>query len=190
VAHVRIAYTGKEADGERLIAPLRAVGPRLIDQVGELPYTEGGSIYRDPTFPHPYRGANVLLRDLTGAAVRDVLELAGPGADRPCVLDFRHLGGALGRPPAVRNAIGHRDARYLVRAISGPESRDHLRRVLAAAGEAVGVSLNFLYGAAEEAEEAAAFDDGDHQRLVELRRRFDPDGVFRPNHPVSPVSRS
>jgi hypothetical protein len=188
VTQVRIAYLGDPAEGERLVAPLRAVGPRLIDSLAELPYTEGGTIYRDPTFPHAYHGSNTLLRELDPAGLDEVRRLAGPGSDRPVVLDIRHLGGALSRPTSP-SAIGHRDAGYLVRAVSDPEDDDHLRHIVSAAGESLGTSLNFLYGPARPAEVAAAYDGGDHQRLTGLKARFDPDNTFRANHNISPVSR-
>ncbi|WP_317891379.1 FAD-binding oxidoreductase [Saccharopolyspora pogona] len=49
VVHVRIAYAGDPAAGEELVEPLRAVGPRLIDSVREMPYREVGSICNDPS---------------------------------------------------------------------------------------------------------------------------------------------
>jgi FAD/FMN-containing dehydrogenase len=194
VTQVRIAYLGDPAEGGRLVAPLRAVGPRLIDSLAELPYTEGGTIYRDPTFPHAYRGSNTLLRELDPAGLDEVLRLAGPGSDQPAVLDLRHLGGALSGP-ASPSAIGHRDAGYLLRIISMTDQSTvegiapFHDRVLSSAGESLGTSLNFLYGQMTPAEVAAAYDGGDHQRLTGLKARFDPDNTFRANHNISPVSR-
>ena len=59
---------------------------------------------------------------------------------------------------------------------------DHLRRILSSAGPSLGTSLNFLYGPATPAEVAAAYDGGDHRRLVELKARYDPENTFRANH--------
>ncbi len=98
VAHVRIAFTGSAEEGERLVAPLRALGPRLIDTVREIPYTEVGTIYQDPHVPHAYFGGNVLLSELDPTALRTVVEVAGPDATVPCIVDIRHLGGAFARP--------------------------------------------------------------------------------------------
>lgn len=41
-AHVRIAYTGAADAGERLVAPLRAVGPRAVDTLAEIPTRSPG----------------------------------------------------------------------------------------------------------------------------------------------------
>jgi hypothetical protein len=47
-----------------------------------------------------------MLSDLGDSAVRTVFDLAGPDAPVPCVVDLRHLGGALARTPAVASAPG------------------------------------------------------------------------------------
>lgn len=40
---LRFAYPGPVAEGERLVAPLRALAPALMDTVGELPTSMMGS---------------------------------------------------------------------------------------------------------------------------------------------------
>jgi hypothetical protein len=72
---------------------------------------------------HPQRpsGTHPVLRhlDLTANAVDAVLRLAGPGVDTSITLvEIRHLGGALAREPRQPNAVGGRDAGFLVYACS------------------------------------------------------------------------
>jgi len=122
LAHVRIAYTGSVAEGERLVEPLRAVGPRVLDTLGELPYSESASIYRDPTQPHGYYGTNAMLAELAEPVARTVLDLVGPDSPVPCVVQLNHLGGALSRPPSVPNAVAHREAAYLLRVLAVVDS--------------------------------------------------------------------
>ncbi|KAA2255940.1 FAD-binding oxidoreductase [Solihabitans fulvus] len=194
VAHVRIAYTGDEATGERLVEPLRAVGPRLMDTLAEMPYTESWSIYNDPTFPHPYLGTNALLRELDATAMPTVLDLVGPTAPVGCIVQVNHLGGALSREPEVASAVGHRDATYLVRLISilGTADEDTLlstqQGVLdALAPWTVGRSLNFLFGAKDADQVRAAYDPADYQRLAELKAEYDAANTFRLNHNIPPA---
>jgi hypothetical protein len=108
VAHLRVTYLGTPAAAERLIAPLRAVATPLLDTVRTLPIIEFGSIHGDPTRPQPVSCGGAVLPRRTDAAI-EVL-LGGIGADTPHMLEIRHLGGALARPPAVPDAVGHRDA--------------------------------------------------------------------------------
>lgn len=184
VAHVRIAYAGAAAGGERLVAPLRAIGPRLVDSLGELPFTAAGAIYNDPTFPHAYYGNNVLLSELDCSVPGAVLDRVGPDAPIPCVVELRHLGGALADEPAVPNAVGHRDAAYLLRVISmlGPADADtahavHQRLYDDVNRWTVGRTRNFIYGRAATADHIReCYELADHQRLAELRKAYDMSG--------------
>ncbi|MFI1721363.1 FAD-binding oxidoreductase [Streptomyces sp. NPDC020489] len=197
LAHVRIAYTGDSRRGAELVAPLRAAGPPVADTVAEMPYTECGAIYDDPKLPHAYTGDNVLVREFDVELAAFVLELTGPGAAVPCVVDIRHLGGALGRPPRVPNAVGHRDARYLVRVLTPAqfadpeETRAAHRKLLDAAGpEPVGRFQNLVYGGCAEGPSDHAADDywepADHRRLTALKDTVDPANMFRCNRNIPP----
>ena len=194
VTHVRVAHLGDAAAGERLVAPLRAVGPRLMDTLTEMPYAESGSIYNDPTQPHAYSGTNLMLSRLDADATRTVLDLAGPDAPVPCVVDLRHLGGALARTPEATSAVGHRDAAYLLRVLSAADSAEERAahgRVFAAMKPWAtgGRSLNFIYD--DPAQVRAAYEPDAYIRLTELKAAYDPANVFRFNHnipPAQPVS--
>ncbi|MCO5968540.1 FAD-binding oxidoreductase [Actinoallomurus soli] len=185
VAHVQVAHLGGEAEGRELVEPLRALGPRLRDSLRELPYTEGGTIFAEPDRPHAYRSRNHLLRALDPGALAALIASAGPAAPVMCVIGLRHLGGALARLPEIPNAVGHREAAYLLNVLSPvePGEEDKVRalheELLAPfAADALGRSLNFGYGPPEEDESAAAFGPETHRRLAGLRAACDPDGVF------------
>lgn len=180
VAHVRIAHTGSVEEGERLVQPLRAVAPRLLDTLAELPYADSASIFQEPTDPMPYDGDSVLLDALTPELLTAIGEATRPGGV-PCIVELRHLGGALTRRGAAANAIGLRDAGYLLGVISPlrpPLTREAIRpvheRLLSAAAPAtVGRPLTFMgpsgvraagavraQGAGAEAADAADAADG------------------------------
>ncbi|MDQ0984431.1 hypothetical protein QFZ71_001714 [Streptomyces sp. V2I9] len=101
---VRVAFTGDAAEGERLVAPLRAIGPALSDSLREMPYTESSTIHNDPPFPHAYYGDGLMVRELDAERAARVLELTGPGAPMMTVVQLNHLGGALAEPPEPANA--------------------------------------------------------------------------------------
>ncbi|MDN3359885.1 FAD-binding oxidoreductase [Actinomadura sp. DC4] len=191
VTHVRVAHLGDAASGERLVAPLRAVGPRLLDTLAEMPYAESGSIYNDPTRPHAYSGSAITLSGLDATAARTVFEEAGPDAPVPRVVDLRHLGGALARTPEVPSAVGHRDAAYLLRVLSADasaEARAAHERVFAAMRPWAtgGRSLNFLYDD-DPAQVREAYEPEDLRRLAGLKAAYDPANVFRLNHNIAPA---
>ncbi|MFD9885502.1 FAD-binding oxidoreductase [Streptomyces alboflavus] len=196
---VRVAYTGAAAEGERLVAPLRAIGPAHEDSLRELPYTESHTIHSDPDFPHAYYGESRMLDALDGDALERILALTGPAADRMHVVQLNHLGGALARPAA--NAVPHRDAHWLLRILSplnstdgagGTEDtdgadRESLRKLYAGAfGEVapqvIGQSLNFTFAGGDRPE--GLYDAGTHQRLAGLKVTYDPANLFRRNYNV------
>lgn len=187
LAQVHIAFTGSEEEGERLVAPLRGLGPLLVDEVRTRPYTECASVFAEPEAPHSYRSANALLSDGFGPEeARSVLALTGPEAEAMCVLSVRHLGGAFAREPAEPNAVPHRDASFLLTVLSPLDGTDttsvralHSRVTDAVRARTVGRSLNFLYGPQDAAVVRDACTPGTLERLRKLKAEHDPQGLLR-----------
>lgn len=191
VASIRIAFDGPASDGERLVAPLRAIGERLRDDLRVLPYTESHTIHSDPDFPHAYAATNALLSELTGAGIAALRALTAPGGPVDAVVDIRHLGGALRHGSA---SVDHRDAEFVVRAITGAAG-DAAPAGLAAVREAlapwtIGHSLNFLYGAgaaAGAAQTEAGYTPDTYARLTATKANVDPHNMFRFNRNIVPA---
>ncbi|MBP2325010.1 FAD/FMN-containing dehydrogenase [Kibdelosporangium banguiense] len=194
VVHIRIAFLGDAATGEKLVAPLLTAGSRLMEGLREMPYTEAGTIYNDPTDPMPYHGTNAMLSDLDDKAIQTLLENAGPGAQHKFILELRHMGGAYGREPEVPNAVNHRDAAYALGALSriGPVDLPtavsaHADLANAMAPWSIGCGLNFTYGDASPDDVRAVYNDQDYRRLTELKSRYDPENLFRLNYNIPPA---
>ncbi|MET9554896.1 FAD-binding oxidoreductase [Streptomyces sp. NPDC006645] len=188
---IRIAFTGDEAHGERLVAPLRAIGPVITDSLREMPYTESATIHSDPEFPHAYWGDSAMLSGLDAGTLTESLELTGPGAPVMCIVQLNALGGALARRPAVPNAVPHRGAAFLLRGLSplaGPELapvRELYGRFFERlAPVTVGRSLNFAFG--DGARTEGLYDEGTARRLAGLKARYDPANLFRRNYNIVP----
>ncbi|WP_447037446.1 FAD-binding oxidoreductase [Streptomyces sp. DSM 118878] len=184
---VRVASTGSAADGERLVAPLRQLGPAVSDTLREMPYAESHTIHSDPDFPHAYYGDNVVLSGLDVAAAGELLALTGPDAASMHVVQVNHLGGALARPAA--NAVPHRDAGWLVRVLSPLDGTDvasvravHAEAFGHLAGQAMGRSLNFAFGGGDRPD--GLYDPRTRKRLAELKATYDPANLFRRNYGV------
>jgi FAD binding domain-containing protein/berberine-like enzyme len=195
IVQIRVAYiTESQAAGDELVAPLRALAPE-DDTLSVLPYTESGSIYSDPPVGGTIEAGTALLGDLDATAVRAVLDLAPPRESLPHIIELRHLGGALARPPAVANAVGNRGARYLFNAVSRLERADiadirvaHQRVFAALAPWSTGGRLlNFMNGENAADEVRSAYDAEDYQRLTELKAKYDPENTFRLNHNIPPA---
>ncbi|MFZ4267526.1 FAD-binding oxidoreductase [Streptomyces arboris] len=185
-AHVRIAFTGPAAEGERLVRPLRACGTPLADSVAEMPYTAVADIHQDPTHPLPYHERNLVLRELGHDAAEALLRAAGAGSScGDLMVEVRHLGGALSRPAEVPNAVGIRGGAYTLSTLSPPGSPD----VVLGAMEPWSTGcryLNFLAGADTAGSAAECFGPETLSRLARVRAAVDPDHLFRLDHTVTP----
>ncbi|MEU3308846.1 FAD-binding oxidoreductase [Nocardiopsis sp. NPDC006832] len=191
---LRFVHLGSPQQGERLVAPFRAMEP-IVDTVREMSYTDIASVYSDPVAPTPYRQRCIMLDDLGDDGVRAMVELAGPDSDcTDMIVELRHLGGALSRPPRVPSAVGRRDAAFTLTTLSevpagaGPgadpgEGALLERMRVHYAGRRF---INFLSGPDASDLTREAFDADTYSRLVRVKSHYDPNNIFRANHNIAP----
>ncbi len=189
-AVVEAVYLGDEGSGAELLAPLRELGPAM-DTFGTQPPAGIAELHMDPPEPGPALGDGMLLGDLDAAALEAWLGVVGPGTDSPLVsVELRHLGGALGRPAVGGGALDSVPGKFLqfaVGIVPEPGLREPVvGRVtqLEAAMEPwnAGRYRSFCTHptAPEEALPAEAC-----ERLRAVKAKYDPDGLFLSNQPVS-----
>ena len=194
--HVRISYLGSEADGDDLIAPMRAVAPTLTDGVRDRPYTEFSMISPGPAEPRATVDNFAGLAELTPATVDAILEFAGAGTDPGIdVIDIRQLGGALSRQSGPPSAVVNRDAAFVIFAVASVANHGSNGRP--ASGAALMQRLapwlaerkisNFLTPADATVQGTRiAFDEPTYARLRSVKARYDPRNTFRFNHNIPP----
>ncbi|MFD9442377.1 FAD-binding oxidoreductase [Streptomyces sp. NPDC060006] len=196
VLHVRIAYAADDLGaGKELVAPLRALDP-FNDTVRELSCAEVGTVHNDPTAPGTFESGTAMLGALDDGAVEALLDHVGPHTPVPHVVELRHLGGRLARPADVPNAVGNRDAHYLLSVVSRLERapitgiRPAHERLLAALGpwSTGGRALTFLNGERDAEHVRSAYEPDDYRRLTEIKAAHDPQNLFRLNHNIPPAA--
>jgi FAD/FMN-containing dehydrogenase len=195
VVSVSVAWSGTPDAGERALAPLRALGSPISDTVAVKPYPDLFSPVdreREPTWAISSRG---LFADSLDDAMIDVIQrrLTEPGAPEALV-QLRVLGGEMARVPADATAFGWRDQPLLLWLITPDHDIGRAADLeawtaafhaeLAANGAATYV--NFM---GDEGADAVrdAYPASSYARLRELKRRYDPDNVFRANHNIRPA---
>jgi FAD/FMN-containing dehydrogenase len=191
-----VAYAGDVADGERAIAPLRALAEPLADMVRPMSYAE---MY--PPEEEEYRPvavAKTMFVDSAGlGAAETIVERVQASDAMMAATQMRVLGGAVARVPADATAYAHRDSRIMVNVAAmyqDPEERPkHAAWVTGLADELRqgndGAYVGFL---ADEGEERvrAAYPGPTWDRLREIKREYDPDNVFRLNQNIPPADGS
>jgi FAD binding domain/Berberine and berberine like len=188
-----IVHVGDLEAGERAIAPFRALATPLVDMLHEMPYAE---IYppEDPDYrPTPVQRTLFVDRiDLAAAsAIVEYLE-ASDASLRAAQL--RVLGGAMARVPVDATAFAHRRSRILAVVVNFHDKTpaDRARRQVWADDFAAalrqddhGAYVNFLADEGE-ARVRAAYPGATWDRLVEIKRRYDPTNLFRHNQNIPP----
>lgn len=188
VLQVRVAAIDDDERARLLVDELRGLAPRLLDTVGRMPAKAVGDIHGDPSEPMPVWEAGCLLREFDEAAASTLLAIAGPDQEVPlAAVEIRRCGGRLHRAPAEGDAVGGRDAEYSLFIVGAPVP-ELLDTVIPAVGGAVVAALtpwatgrtqaNFHGVITETNPESRAWPEAVYQRIVEVRRRVDPQGVF------------
>jgi FAD/FMN-containing dehydrogenase len=195
IVAVIACHVGDEAEGARLLQPVRALGP-AFDVIGPMPYTAVQQMLdlSAPAGRRSYWKAGY-LGALDAAVIATTCEQA---ADMPAPLslfEIMTMGGRVAEIPAESAAFGNRDAQYLYNGIAFWEDpaadAEHVgwaRRLFDAMEQHAtgGVYVNYLSSGEGDARVRAAYGDERWRRLVDVKRRYDPDNRFRLNHNIDP----
>ena len=195
VAGVIACYTGTLQDGEQALRPLREFGPPAADLVRPLPYVELQRLI-DSSYPSGRRNywTGDFLSGLPEEAI-DVLCRFHATAPSPHTQILVLPGGGAGaRVPDGTMAIEERGAPFNLHITSlWEDAADDAAnvawtRALSAAMKpfATGrVYVNFI-GDEGRARVVASFGEASYARLQALKRRYDPDNVFRTSQNILP----
>ncbi len=189
-AVVEVAHAGGAAALERVLAPLRALGP-VIDTVAPAGPEDLQRLHMDPDGPVPSAGHGTLLAALPDGVLDGLLAVAGPGVDSPLLsLELRHLGGALARVPQAPGALATLEGQFALFAVGITPHAEAAAAVEVAVDAVLAVAAPWAGRAyANFCERRTApdrfFDAATLGRLQGVRDRYDPDSLFRANHPVT-----
>jgi FAD/FMN-containing dehydrogenase len=181
---VRFLWTGDPLEGARILDEICGVAPVILDDAGVKPYAAVDSVHADPVDPMPVVDVGMLLTEFTATTAERLLDVAGVGSGSPQVMvEVRQLGGAYAREGQHPSAFVHRAAGFSVLVIGmapDPGVRPHIERLFGALSQwdTGGIWPNF--GPPHDAETARrAYDPETLERLVEVARTYDPDGVMQ-----------
>ena len=190
---VEAAMLMDEAKAWKLLKPLRKLGPEM-DTFTTMHATELQTLHMDPPHPVPGLGDHMLLRDLTRAGIESVVAAAGPRSSSPLLsVEFRHLGGAMGRADAGNGATASIDARFAMFAV-GMAMDPVMSAAVSAYLPVVKESLarydsgrEYLNFAEQRTDVRRLWPADVYRRLRQVKADHDPLDIFRSNHPVAPA---
>jgi FAD/FMN-containing dehydrogenase len=187
-------YAGPMDDGERALRPLRRALTPVADRIGPISYVQLQKA-GDASFPrgHRFYWKAQFLREITKAAADALIERFPSVPSPRSFFVFQQVGGAIARVPRAATAYANRDAAYDTFPVSiwtDPASdeankawaREMYGTLRPFAME--GVYVNNLGDEGDDRVKAAYGENYD--RLVALKRKYDPDNLFRLNQNVHP----
>jgi FAD/FMN-containing dehydrogenase len=196
IVMVGACYAGSPDEGAEVVRPLKQFGRPLADLLEPKPYTALQSMF-DPFVPHGWHRywKSVELPPLTDDAIDTLVEHSSePTSPKSYTIVFQ-LGGALARAGEGATAFSQRDAAHNVNinAVWTEEDPDAERHIVwardffgAMQPHAGGrVYLNFL-GDEGGDRVRQAYGARTYERLVELKRAYDPTNLFRLNQNIEP----
>jgi len=189
-----IFYAGAAADAEKLIAPLRAFGDAHGEHLGAQPYVAWQKAF-DPLLTPGARNywKSHNFTELADGAVDSIIEFAGKLPSPQCEIFIGLIAGAPNRIASDAMAYGHRDAKFVLN-VHGrwDEAKDDARCMgwardffkASAPYASAGAYVNFM--TAEEGERVAAAYGANYDRLVQIKKHYDPDNIFHLNQNIKP----
>jgi FAD/FMN-containing dehydrogenase len=127
---------------------------------------------------HVYSKSEFFRAPLPREAIRALLDHYATGTG-PRVLDFSPWGGAYTRVPEAATAFAHRDERFLLKQEVVGDQRDWLRRSWAIVHPYGSGRVYPNFPDPELEDWAQAYHAGNLERLIRVKRTYDPDNVFR-----------
>jgi FAD/FMN-containing dehydrogenase len=197
VIGIVLCYAGPVEDGEKVLQPLREFGPPGIDLVEAMPYV---AVQQLLDAPNPKGMQNYWSADfyaeLPDEAVDVLVEQATKPVSPMTQLILMAGGGAIARVPEDATAFGQRTAPWNMHYLSmWPDPADAERNIAYTRAIASAMKpwttgrayLNFL-GDEGAGRVEAAFGPEKFARLQALKRKWDPENLFRHNQNIPPAT--
>jgi hypothetical protein len=187
-------YCGDLETGEAVVKPLREFGTPVADMFQQMPYVQMQSML-DAGFPHGnrYYWKSGFLQDLSDDAIETIVEhmAVNPSPYSATILEL--YGGAATREPEGGTCYPHRQLQFDLVIISNwPDKTDDEKNITWTRNiwDAMQPFLsNKVYVNAlgvEGAERVKEAYGENYQRMVDLKRKYDPNNLFRMNQNINP----
>ena len=190
-----VFHTGDASAAERDLAPFKTWGSPLMVEVGPMPYPVMNTIL---DAGYPAGSLNYWLSSFTRGLPDELIEIAvARFASVPspmAAILFEHFHGAVTRVGATETAVPHRDEGWnllLPTVWTDPDDTATnvawTRETFAALRPHLGSGRWLNYLGDDQADDAIRAAYGpNYDRLVEVKRRYDPGNVFHLNHNIVP----
>jgi FAD/FMN-containing dehydrogenase len=187
-------YAGPMDEGERVLRPLRQALTPIADRIGPISYVELQKS-GDASFPrgHRFYWKAQFLRRITAAAAEALIDRFPSVPSARSFFVFQQVGGAISRVPAAATAYANRDAAYDSFPVSiwsdpaADEANIAWAREMYAVLQPFGMGGVYVNNLGDEgADRVKAAYGENYDGLLMLKRKYDPDNLFRLNQNIHP----
>ncbi len=185
-------YSGAADEGLQLMAPLAEMGRPLVAVIDELPYAVMQTAF-DGGSPHGarYYWKSQYLAGLDDELLDIVVERAGAFRGEHTIIGIEPLGGAAGRVDPGATAFACRNVPYSLGIWTGwqdpgqDEKNIAWTRAFFDAVSPYGAGAYVNYLGEDESDRLDEVYGENYTRLLEIKRQWDPDNLFRLNHNIA-----
>ena len=190
-----MCWVGDMASGEKAMAELRGLGKPIVDVVSPHPFV-GWQTAFDPLLTPGARNYwkthdfERLDDGLIDTLIEAVETLPGP----ECEIFIAHIGGAMSRVPVAATAYPQRKAHYIMNVHTRWRDAAEDRLCIGWARDLFQRTAKYSLGSAyvnfmpeDESDRIEMVYGPNFQRLSEVKRRYDPDNLFRSNQNIKPA---
>ncbi|HVX31007.1 MAG TPA: FAD-binding oxidoreductase, partial [Nitrolancea sp.] len=183
-------YAGDPDEGQRVLAPLRALAKPIADLIQPMPYA---AIYNLGGGAPPRAAVTTksgMLQDLSDEVIQLLVNDLYTAFDPFGLVQLRPLGGAIARVSNDATAFAHRDKAFTLALINLGTERENQQWVdrmwSALQPHTSGAYVNFL-GEVGQRQRDDVYPARTYARLAEVKRRYDPTNLFKHNQNVEPA---
>jgi FAD/FMN-containing dehydrogenase len=191
---LHVCYSGPESKAASVLAPIKQLGDPALNTVAAVDYV---AIQRSWDNTDPRNTGTYLksgfINDFPQAVADALIDGFEPNPGRNTTVFFQHSGGAIGRVPVEATAFAHRKSQAnMFAVVSWPLDTDstphidYVRRYwqdLEAATD--GYYTNEV--ASEPQAQVNKNYQGNFPRLLEVKKKYDPENLFRLNANIAPA---
>jgi FAD/FMN-containing dehydrogenase len=190
-------YIGDAAQGRKLIEPLLRFGAPHGEHIGAQPYTQWQKAFDSLLTPgarNYWKSHN--FTELSDGALNSMIDFAGKLPSPQCEIFIGLIAGAANRVPADAMAYRHRDAKFVLNVHGRWDERTDDERGIAwaraffqatAPYASNGAYVNFM--TEEESDRVAAAYGANYDRLIQIKKQYDPHNLFHLNQNITPSPR-
>ena len=194
IVAVAVCHSGEISVGEALVAPLRNAGTPAVDLIGPMPYWVMNTLV-DAGYPSGARNywRSAFLKELNDDALGVLVDAFERVPSPMTSILIENFHGAISRVEPTATAFPHREPGFnLVMTGEWLDAADDdanigwVRETFDAVAPYTGSAVYMNYLGDDESQRVRAAYGPNWERLVALKRRWDPDNVFHLNQNIAP----